>query len=325
MMSWLFNSTRTRRNAPSCAFSKAPSICGAALAAVALAGTAGPARADLNDQPTFSGQQPTLPQDIMPEPRGKSPVLAKVGIDQKLDQQVPTDLTFRDETGATVQLSDYFNHGKPILLTLVQYNCPSLCGVELNDICRALNAVTLSCGDDFDIVTVSFDSREKPELAAQQKKKYTRSYQRPHIQQGWHFLTGDEDSIKKLTDAVGFRYVYDKKQDQFIHAAGFVVLTPEGKLSRYFYGVDYNANDVRLALEDASGGKIGSVADQILLYCFHYDPTTGKYGLAVRNALRVGGALTLAMVGGFMLVMFRRDRRYALPDKGTDERNSSPS
>jgi len=325
MMDWLYNSTKRHRPTGSRAPSKAPLACTMAMAAATLLGAAGLARGDINEAPTFSGQQPTLPQDIMPEPRGKAAVLNKVGIDQKLDHQVPDDLTFRDETGATVQLGDYFNHGKPILLTLVQYNCPSLCGVELNDVCRALNAVTLSCGDDFDIVTVSFDSREKPDLAAQQKKKYTRQYQRPHIQQGWHFLTGDQDSIKKLTDAVGFRYVYEPRQDQFIHAAGFMVLTPDGKLSRYFYGVDYNANDVRLALEDASGGKIGSVTDQILLYCFHFDPSTGKYGLAVRNALRVGGVLTMAVVGGFMLVMFRRDRRYALPEDGAGQKNSSPS
>ncbi len=246
-------------------------------------------------------------------PASKTPpgLLAAVAFDQNLGAQVPLDLTFRDETGQTVRLSQYFGGEKPVILTLGYYECPMLCTLELNALARSLKPLTFDVGKQFEVVTVSIDPREAPSLAAAKKRGYLERYGRPGAENGWHFLTGDEPEIKRLADTVGFRYVYDPKSGQFAHAAGIMVLTPQGKLARYFYGLDYPARDLRFALMEASARRIGSPIDQLLLYCFHYDPTTGKYNFMIMAALRILGVATMMSLGTFMFVMFRRDRRLA--------------
>jgi protein SCO1/2 len=235
-------------------------------------------------------------------------ILRDVGIDQKLNAQVPLDLEFRDETGKTVTLSDYF-HDKPVILTLVYYRCPMLCTLVLNGMVRSLHAINLEPGKDFEIVTVSFDPREGPELAAAKKATYIKEYNRPGGEAGWHFLVGNPESIKRLTEAVGFRYAYDAAHDQYVHASAIMVLTPQARVSKYFYGIDYDPKDLRLGLVDASGNKIGSLSDQILLFCCQYDPATGRYGLAIMNIIRVVGMLTLLALGSFVFLSVRRERR----------------
>ena len=243
-------------------------------------------------------------QDGLPRP------LRGVGFDQRLDEQVPLDLMFSDETGSTVRLGDYFG-GKPVILVLAYYKCPRLCTEVLNGLVRALMDVPFDAGNQFAVLTVSFDPRETPVLAAAKKKTYLERYGRPGAAAGWHFLTGDEPSIKRLTEAVGFRYVYDPKFDQFAHASGIMVLTPRGKIARYFYDIRYSPLDLRLSLVEASENKIGSPVDQVLLFCFHYDPAEGKYGAVVMNFVRLGGGVTLLAVGMFLTVMWRRERRNA--------------
>jgi protein SCO1/2 len=245
--------------------------------------------------------QPSLP-----------PVLRPVGFDQRLDEQVPLDLEFRDEAGRAVRLGDCFG-GKPVILVLAYFKCPMLCTEVLNGLVRALLDLPLEIGKDFRVVTVSFDPRETPEMAAAKKKTYLERFARPGAEAGWHFLTGEERAIRRLTEAVGFRYVYDPKNDQFAHASGIVVLTPAGKVSRYFYDIRYSPRDLRLGLVEASAGRIGSPVDRILLYCFHYDPLEGKYGPAVMNFVRLGGVLTLLALGTFMAVLWRRERKAPSP------------
>lgn len=237
-------------------------------------------------------------------------ILNDIGIDQKLGVQVPADLIFADETGKTVRLGDYFGK-RPIILSLVYFECPMLCTMSLNDLTRAMGAMPLNPGDDFEIITISFDPREMTKLAAAKKKRYVHEYKKPKAGEAWHFLTGDEANIKKLTEVVGFRYAWDDKFDQYAHAAGFIVLTPQGVTSRYFYGVDYSSKDMRLALVEASNGTIGRPVEQILLYCFHYDPATGKYSLAILRLLKVAGTLTAAALGAFIVTNLLRDRRAA--------------
>ncbi len=244
------------------------------------------------------------------------PFLNDVGIDQKLNEQVPLDLQFKNESGATVRLRDLMRD-QPVILTLVYYECPMLCTMVLNDLSGALKMVPFDVGNEFDIITVSFDPRETPELAAAKKEQYVRQYGRAGAAKGWHFLTGDEESIKSLTSAVGFRYVWDEATKQFAHASGFMILTPDGRIARYFYGHNYVPNDLRLSLVEASEGKIGTPTDAILLYCFHYDPARGKYSLAIMNILRAGGLLTLALLGGFMIKwLIQERRRKTSPDFG---------
>ncbi len=239
-------------------------------------------------------------------------LLSRIGIDQKLGAQVPTDLVFTDENGKTVHLSDYLGK-RPVILSLVYYQCPMLCTMSLNDLTRAMGAMPLNPGEDFEIVTVSFDPREGPDLALAKKKRYVHEYKKPGAAAAWHFLSGDEPNIQKLTEAVGFRYAWDEKYNQYAHAAGFVVLTPAGKVSRYFYGVDYSSKDMRLALAEASEGKVSHPVEQILLYCYHYDPSTGKYSLAILRLLKVAAAITAISVGAFLFVNFRRDLRVPRP------------
>ena len=250
----------------------------------------------------FAAASSSHAQSEVPEP------LRKVGIDQLLNQQVPPDIKFRDEAGREVALGKYFN-GKPVILSLVYYHCPMLCTMTLEGLVRTLRAMSLRVGEDFQIVTVSFDPNEKPDLAASSKSQILARYGRPRAEQGWHFLTGDQPSIDALVQSVGFRYVPDPKNGQFAHASGIMVLTPKGKVARYLFGVDYAPRDLRLALVEASAGKIGSRVDQMLLYCFHYDPTFGKYTMVVMNVIRALGGATVVLLGSFMIVMFRRDRR----------------
>jgi protein SCO1/2 len=236
---------------------------------------------------------------------------ANVGFDQKLDEQIPLALTFIDETGKAVQLQEYFGD-KPVILSLAYYDCPMLCTLVLNGLVRTLRTLSFSAGQEFNVVTVSFDPREKPPLAAEKSKTYLQAYHRPGAERGWRFLTGDENNIQKLTRAVGFRYIYDQRSNEFAHASGIVVLTPQGKISKYFYGIEYSPRDVRLGLVEASAGKIGSAVDQILLLCFHYDPAAGKYGLIVMRVVQGSGLLTLLALGSYIFVMLRRERRQGM-------------
>jgi protein SCO1/2 len=236
---------------------------------------------------------------------GKVRLLEGVGIDQKLGAQLPLDLTFRDETGATVRLGDYFGR-KPVVLTLVYYNCPMLCNQVLNGLTSALGAVSFDIGNEFDVVTVSFDPRETPQLAGSKKETYIQWYKRAGAAAGWHFLTGDRVSIEKLTESAGFHYKFDQSTDQFIHASGIMIATPQGRLARYFYGIEYAPKDLRLGLIEASDNRIGNPVDRLLLYCYHYDPAAGKYGATVMNILRLAAIATLA---GFVAMVWLLRRR----------------
>jgi protein SCO1 len=251
-------------------------------------------------------------QDILSQnPSGRPEVLNKVGLDQKLNSQIPLDLTFRDQQGKIVTLRQLMN-GKPAILELVYYMCPMLCTEVLNGTLNSLKEVPLDIGKDFSVITVSIDPREKPDLANAKQTMYTGIYGRPGASQGWHFLTGDEPQIKQLAESVGYRYVYDPVSQQFAHAAGIIVLTPEGKISHYLFGIGYRPRDVRLALIEASSGKIGSpIQDAVLLYCFHYDPTTGKYGLVIGNVLHIAGLLTVLLIAGGIIMMIRREKHSA--------------
>ena len=240
--------------------------------------------------------------------------LRGVGIEQHLNQQVPLDLTFRNEAGEPVTLRSLMR-GKPVILSLAYYQCPMLCTLVLNGLVGAMRALPFDAGNEFDVITVSFDPKDTPELAAKKKATYLGEYRRQGAEQGWHFLTGDEASIKALTDAVGFRYNYLPEKGQFAHAAGIMVLTPSGVLSRYFYGVEFAPRDLKFGLMEAANGKIGSPVDQLMLFCFQYDPATGRYTTVVLNAIRVGGVLTLVALGLFMARSWRRDR--AAGGKGT--------
>jgi len=238
--------------------------------------------------------------------------LEHVGIEQKLDDQVPLDLQFRDETGKTVKLGDYFHPGRPVVLNLVYYNCPMLCGEVLQGLTAAVKVIKFMPGKEFEVVTVSIDPREGPELAAAKKQTFMERLDRPGAEKGWHFLVGDKPQIDALANAIGWEYQYDPKTDQFAHAAGIVLVTPKGKIAQYYYGVEYSARDMRLGMVEASQNKIGTLADQVLLYCYHYDPRTGKYGAIITNIIRLSGVATVVILGGFLVIMFRRDHQ----DKG---------
>lgn len=236
----------------------------------------------------------------------KPPALRDVGIDQKMNAQVPLDVTFHDETGSTVRLGDYF-HGKPLILSLVYFECPMLCPMAMHGLLVSLQKVTWTAGKDFNVLTVSFNPRETPNVAASKRNVYLGLYNRQGSDLGWHFLTGDDASIERLTQAVGFRYHYDSDSGQYAHPTMIVVLTPQGRVSRYLYGIEYPERDVRLALVEASHNKIGTAVDQVLLFCYHYDPVQGKYGFAITRVIRAAGIATIVLLGGAMLIMFRRE------------------
>jgi protein SCO1/2 len=239
------------------------------------------------------------------------PILNKVGIEQNLNVQIPPDLVFRDETGKSVRIGDFFGR-KPILFSLVYFDCPALCTEVLNGELRTMRAISLDLGKDFEAVTVSFEPKDTAALAKAKRDVYIGQYDRPGAAENWHFLTGEQLSIDALTKAVGFQYAYDSSIHQYAHAAAILVLTPEGRIDRYFYGVVYPARDVRLGLVEASEGKIGTLTDHALLYCYQYDPMTGKYGLLVMNVLRAAGGLTVLVLAIFMIVMFLRERKRPL-------------
>ncbi len=246
---------------------------------------------------TASAQQVTTPA-----------ILNKVGITQNLNVQVPPDLAFRDEAGKSVKIGDYFGK-KPIVLSLVYFDCPALCTEVLNGQLRTMRAISLDLGKDFEAITVSFEPKDTPALAKAKRDVYAGQYDRPGAVDHWHFLTGEQPSIDALTNVVGFHYAYDSAIRQYAHAAAILVLTPDGRIDRYFYGVQYPARDFRLGLVEASEGKIGTVTDHAMLYCYQYDPMTGKYGLVIMNVLRAAGGLTVLVLGIFMAIMFQRERK----------------
>jgi protein SCO1/2 len=233
----------------------------------------------------------------------------KVDITQQLDAQIPLDLMFRDENGKIVRLQDYFHHGKPVLLSFMYYRCPMLCSMVMEGVTSALTELKFDVGNQFDVITVSIDPRDTPKEAAEKKDHYIKRYGRLSAASGWHFLTGPESAIKRLTGTVGFQYAYDPESDQFAHGTALIALTPEGRVSRYFYGFEYKARDLRLGLVEASANKIGSPTDQLLLLCYHYDPRTGKYSRSAMNLVRAGGVATVISLASFIIIMVRRDRR----------------
>ncbi len=233
----------------------------------------------------------------------------EVSIQQKLDGQLPLDLMFRDESGKIVRLRDFFNHGKPVLLNFMYYRCPMLCPMVMEGISGGLTELKLDAGKDFDVITVSIDPRDMPEQARAKKDIYIKRYGRLSAAGGWHFLTGHESAIRALTDAVGFHYAYDPQHDQFAHGTVVIITTAAGRVSRYIYGFEYKARDLRLALVEASANKIGTPVDQLLLLCYHYDPATGKYSRTAMNFVRAGGIATVFSLAGFIIIMLRRERR----------------
>jgi protein SCO1/2 len=260
-----------------------------------------------------SGATAQLTSDPMQSVGVRPELLKQVGIDQKLNQSIPLNLTFRDENGQTVELAQFFGQ-KPVILTLVYYNCPMLCTQVLNGVESGLKELPTDIGKQFDVVTISINPTESHVLAKVKQEMYVGMYGRPGAAQGWHFLTGDEPQIKQLADALGFRYAYDPDTKQFAHTSAIMLLTPEGKISRYFYGIQYPSRELRLGLVEASEGKIGTPVDQVLLFCYHYDPATGKYGLLISHVIQAGGALTVLILGIAMLILFRGEH-YALPHR----------
>jgi protein SCO1 len=241
----------------------------------------------------------------LPEP------LKKTGIEQKLGETLPLETEFKDENGDLVKLGSYFGKGRPVVVAFVYYECPMLCNQVLNGLTGSLKGINFDAGKEFDVVAISFDAKEfdKPGLAKNKKASYMERYGRPGTEKGWHFLTGTEESIRAVTNAAGFGFEWDEKSQQFAHAAAVIVATPEGKLSRYLYGIDYSPKDLKLAMMESAENKVGSPADQLLLYCFHYDPSTGKYGLAILNFVRLGGVATLLGLGAMGFVFWRRNKK----------------
>ena len=278
----------------------------ALLAAASLAIAAVPAAAQMSGNPVAGYKRDVgLPASTMP------PALKEVGFDQKLNEQVPLDLRFTDEQGRAVALGDYFGR-RPVVLAFVYFDCPMLCSQVLNATASSLDLMSIEAGRDFDVVAVSFDTRETPEKARARKALTLERYHHTDAAAGWHFLTGDQAAIDRLTAAAGFRYAWDEETKQFAHPAGVVVLTPDGRLARYLFGIDYGPRDLRLAIVEASEGKVGNPVDSLLLYCYHYDPMTGRYGLIVMRVLRLAGAATVLLIASFILIMLRRERRTPL-------------
>ncbi len=270
-----------------------------------LAAAAAPLEAQMTGAPMPGyRQQASMPASTMPR------ALQAIGFDQKLDEPLPMDAVFRDEDGRAVRLGDYFGT-KPVVLSFVYYDCPMLCQQIINALASSLRTMTLSAGEEFEVVLVSFDPRETPALAKQKKAEYMQRYGRPGTEGGWHFLTGEPPAIRQLTSAAGFRYTWDEDTKQFAHPSGVIVVTPDGRPARYLFGIEYGPRDLRLSLVEASAGKIGTKADQLLLFCYHYDPMTGRYGLMVMRVLRIAGVATVFSIVGFIAIMIRRERRSA--------------
>lgn len=241
---------------------------------------------------------------------GLPDMLRTVGIEQKLGEQLPLDAEFKDENGNSVRLGTYFNTGRPVILAFVYYECPMLCNQVLNGLTGSLKGLSFDAGKEFDVVAISFDTREndRPDLAKNKKASYLEHYNRPNTASGWHFLTGTQDAIDKATSAAGFSYKWDEANNQFAHAAGVMIVTPDGKLSRYFYGIDYSPKDIKFGIMESAASKVGDPADKLLLYCYHYDPASGKYGLAILRVIRFFGVLTLLGMGTMIFVFWRRNK-----------------
>jgi protein SCO1/2 len=237
------------------------------------------------------------------------PKIEHVTFSQRLGERLPLDARLTDETGREVMLGEYFGKNRPVVLTFVYYQCPMLCPLVMNGISSALKVVPFMPGTDFDVVLVSFDSRDTPAAANAKKRAHLQHWAVPETADGWHFLTGTEQEIRRVTDAAGFTYEWDEETQQFAHVSGLLVATPDGRLSRYFYGVEFSPKDLRLALVDSGQGRLGSVVDELLLYCFHYDPSSGKYGAVFMNIMRLGGVLTVGLIVGFMVLMRLRESR----------------
>jgi protein SCO1/2 len=250
--------------------------------------------------------------------------LREIGFDQNIDQRVPLDTTFRNEVGATVRLGDYFGT-KPVVMVFAYYDCPMLCTQVINGLSSALGTMSLNPGTDFEIVTVSFNPHDTPATATAKKAVYLERYKRAGAADGWHFLTGDQAQIDRLTKAAGFRYVWDAETKQYAHPSGVIVLTPDGRLSKYLFGIEYGPRDLRLGIVEASEGKIGTPVDALLLYCYHYDPMTGKYGLVIMRSMRVAGVATVLAMGAFIFIMVRRERRTARSTSHGAPRTSHPA
>ena len=254
-----------------------------------------------------------MTQGIMSPPAHvRPPGLKNVGIEQHLDEPIPPDLTFRDETGKAVRLRDYFGR-KPMILNLVYYQCPMLCGEVLAGLESSLRVLKFDVGKEFEVLTVSFDPHETPEMATKKKAEFLKRYGRAGAVEGWHFLTGPEESIDALSKAAGFQYQYDPRTGQFAHATAIMVLTAEGKIAQYYYGVEFAPQDLRLGLIQASENKIGNLADQVLLYCYHYDPATGKYGAVITRVLQLSAGATMLVLGSLLVVLIRRGSDSARP------------
>ena len=265
----------------------------------------------------------TMSKGIMSPPASvRPPYLENVGIEQRLDAQVPPSLAFIDDAGRSMKLGDYFGK-KPLILNLVYYKCPMLCGEALAGLSASMKMIKFDVGKEFDVVTVSFNPKETTADASAKKAEFLKRYGRPGAAAGWHFLTGSAESINALTKAVGFQYQYDAARNQYAHATAIMVLTPQGHISRYFYGVDFPPKDLRMGLVEASQEKIGNAVDQVLLYCYHYDPATGKYGAVVSNMLKLGGGLTIVLLGGFLLILIRLER--IAPRRAWDDTKSGHS
>lgn len=279
----------------------------AALLAVAGLLVTSTARAQITGAPTQGYiAAPGVPSQSMPRP------LLEIGFDQKIGEQLPLDATFRDEQGQTVTLGSLYGK-RPVVLGFVYYECPMLCTQVLNAITATVSTLSFNAGQDFDLVLVSFDPRETPAQAAAKKAEYVARYKRPGTEGGWHFLTGDEPQIKRVTNAAGYRYTWDEETQQFAHPTGVIVTTPDGRNARYLFGIEYGPRDLKFALVEASEGRVGSVVDNLLLYCYHYDPMTGRYGVYIMRALRIAGVATVLLIGTFIVVMVRRERSQQTP------------
>ena len=251
--------------------------------------------------------QGLAPDDAGDPAKAKPGLLKKIGIDQRLHQQVPLDLMFTDETGREVPLGEFFGK-RPVILALVYYECPMLCTQVLNGLVSALGVLSFDVGREYDVVAVSINPKETPGLAAQKKQAYLDRYKRPHTAAGWHFLTGKEENIRRLAAAVGFRYAFDDEIQQYAHGAGIELLTPRGVVSKYFYGIEFSARDIKFGLIEASEERIGTAIDSVLLLCYHYDPATGKYGATAIGAVRIGAVATVLAFLTFLFVSLRKER-----------------
>lgn len=284
------------------------------VAAAHLFTAASPAFAQMTGAPAAGyTRDARMPASAVPLP------LREIGFDQKLHEQMPLDIPFTDETGRAVRLGDFFGR-RPVVLLFAYYECPMLCTQVLHATASALDVLSLVPGTDFDIVTISFDPRDTPQTAAAKKASTLERYRRPGAAAAWHFLTGARPAIDRATSAAGFRYVWDQQTQQFAHPTGILVLTPSGILARYLFGIEYGPRDLRLGLVEASAGKVGSPVDALLLYCYHYDPETGRYGLAIMRAIRIAGAATVLALGTFIVVMVRKERASAAAARGPSPR-----